>query len=43
MAVNIVEIDKNGRFISGITSDINGNYVLKVPMKKPGTGFVYRI
>lgn len=30
MAVNIVEVDKNGRFISGITSDINGNYVLKV-------------
>jgi TonB-linked SusC/RagA family outer membrane protein len=30
MAVNIVEVDKNGRFISGITSDINGNYVLKI-------------
>lgn len=30
MAVNIVEIDKNGRFISGTVTDINGNYVLKV-------------
>jgi len=30
MAVNIVEVDKNGRFVSGITSDINGNYVLKI-------------
>ena len=30
MSVNIVEIDKNGRFISGTVSDINGNYVFKV-------------
>lgn len=30
MAVNVVEIDKNGRFISGTVTDINGNYVLKV-------------
>ena len=30
LAVNIVEIDKNGRNISGTVSDINGNYVLKV-------------
>ena len=30
MAVNIVEIDKNGRFLSGTVTDINGNYVLKV-------------
>jgi TonB-linked SusC/RagA family outer membrane protein len=28
--VNVVEIDKNGRFISGTVSDLNGNYVLKV-------------
>ena len=26
MAVNVVEIDKNGRFISGTVTDINGNY-----------------
>lgn len=30
VAVNIVEIDKNGRFISGTISDFNGNYVIKV-------------
>ena len=29
-SVNIVEIDKNGRFISGTVSDLNGNYVFKV-------------
>jgi TonB-linked SusC/RagA family outer membrane protein len=29
-SVNIVEIDRNGRFINGTTSDINGNYVLRV-------------
>jgi hypothetical protein len=29
-AVNIVEIDKNGRFIAGTVSDLNGNYVFKV-------------
>jgi TonB-linked SusC/RagA family outer membrane protein len=34
MAVNIVEIDKNGRFISGTVTDINGNYVLKVSDEK---------
>ena len=34
MAVNIVEIDKNGRFISGTVTDINGNYVLKVTDEK---------
>lgn len=28
--VNVVEIDKNGRFVSGITTDLNGNYVIKV-------------
>ncbi len=30
MSVNIVEMDKNGRFISGTITDLNGNYVLKV-------------
>ena len=30
MGVNIVEIDKNGRFIGGTVSDLNGNYVFKV-------------
>ncbi len=34
MAVNVVEIDKNGRFISGTVTDINGNYVLKVTDEK---------
>ena len=34
MAVNIVEIDRNGRFISGTVTDINGNYVLKVSDEK---------
>lgn len=28
--VNIVEIDVNGRFVSGTTSDANGNYILQV-------------
>ncbi len=28
--VNIVEIDENGRFVSGTVTDINGNYVLKI-------------
>ncbi len=28
--VNVVEIDKNGRFVSGTVTDINGTYVLKV-------------
>ena len=29
-SVNIVEIDKNGRFIGGTTTDLNGNYVFRV-------------
>jgi TonB-linked SusC/RagA family outer membrane protein len=28
--VNVIEVDKNGRNISGTLTDINGNYVLKV-------------
>ena len=28
--VNVVEIDKNGRFVSGTVTDLNGNYVIKV-------------
>ena len=28
--VNVVEIDKNGRFVSGTISDLNGNYIIKV-------------
>jgi TonB-linked SusC/RagA family outer membrane protein len=28
--VNVVEIDNNGRFVSGTISDNNGNYILKV-------------
>ncbi len=28
--VNIVEMDANGRFVSGTTSDDNGNYILQV-------------
>jgi len=30
MSVNIVEVDKNGRFIAGTVTDFNGNYVFKV-------------
>jgi TonB-linked SusC/RagA family outer membrane protein len=30
VAVNIVEVDRNGRFINGAVSDVNGNYVLRV-------------
>jgi TonB-linked SusC/RagA family outer membrane protein len=30
ISVNIVEIDKNGRFVSGTVSDLNGNYVIKI-------------
>lgn len=30
VSVNIVEMDKNGRFINGTVTDINGNYVLKI-------------
>ncbi|MEN8156103.1 MAG: SusC/RagA family TonB-linked outer membrane protein [Bacteroidota bacterium] len=29
-SVNIVEVDKNGRYIGGTVSDLNGNYVFKV-------------
>jgi TonB-linked SusC/RagA family outer membrane protein len=29
-SVNIVEIDRNGRFIGGTVSDMNGNYVFRV-------------
>src|SRR5665647_1783794 len=29
-SVNVVEIDKNGRFVSGTVTDVNGNYVFKV-------------
>lgn len=28
--VNVVEMDKNGRFVSGTMSDLNGNYIIKV-------------
>ena len=28
--VNVVEVDQNGRFITGSTTDMNGNYVLRV-------------
>lgn len=30
LAVNIVELDKNGRNITGTVTDLNGNYTLKV-------------
>lgn len=30
VSVNVVEIDRNGRFISGTISDFNGNYVIRV-------------
>jgi TonB-linked SusC/RagA family outer membrane protein len=30
VGVNIVEVDKNGRFISGTITDYNGNFVFKV-------------
>ncbi|MFY9151975.1 MAG: SusC/RagA family TonB-linked outer membrane protein [Prolixibacteraceae bacterium] len=32
--VNVVEIDKNGRFVSGTVTDLNGNYVIKVTNDK---------
>jgi TonB-linked SusC/RagA family outer membrane protein len=32
--VNVVEIDKNGRFVSGTVTDLNGNYVFKVSNDK---------
>ena len=28
--VNVVEVDQNGRFVTGSTTDMNGNYVLRV-------------
>jgi TonB-linked SusC/RagA family outer membrane protein len=28
--VNVVEVDENGRFVTGATTDMNGNYVLRV-------------
>jgi TonB-linked SusC/RagA family outer membrane protein len=28
--VNVVEVDQNGRFVTGATTDMNGNYVLRV-------------
>ncbi|MCB8995537.1 MAG: SusC/RagA family TonB-linked outer membrane protein [Bacteroidales bacterium] len=34
MSVNIVEIDKNGRFVAGTVSDYNGNYVFRVTNKE---------
>ena len=33
MGVNVVEVDKNGRFIAGTVTDLNGNYILKVSNK----------
>ncbi len=30
ISVNVVEMDKNGRFINGTISDLNGNYVIKI-------------
>ncbi len=30
IGVNIVEVDRNGRYINGATTDVNGNYVLQV-------------
>jgi TonB-linked SusC/RagA family outer membrane protein len=32
--VNVVEVDKNGRFVSGQVSDVNGNYIIKVSNDK---------
>jgi TonB-linked SusC/RagA family outer membrane protein len=28
--VNVVEVDQNGRFVTGATTDMNGNYILRV-------------
>ena len=33
IGVNVVEIDKDGRFISGTTTDLDGNYTLTVSSK----------
>ncbi|MBW8331146.1 MAG: SusC/RagA family TonB-linked outer membrane protein [Prolixibacteraceae bacterium] len=33
-SVNVVEIDKSGRFVSGTITDINGNFVFKVSNDK---------
>ncbi len=30
MGVNVVEIDKNGRFLNGTITDLNGNYIISV-------------
>lgn len=43
--VNVVEIDKNGRFVSGTISDQNGNYIIKVsddknPLQASFIGYV---
>ncbi|MFN8206354.1 MAG: SusC/RagA family TonB-linked outer membrane protein [Bacteroidales bacterium] len=32
--VNIVEMDKNGRYVSGTVTDVNGNYTLRVSNDK---------
>ena len=32
--VNVVEMDKNGRFVAGTISDMNGNYIIKVSNDK---------
>ncbi|NJK84640.1 MAG: hypothetical protein HC906_00295 [Bacteroidales bacterium] len=32
--VNVVEVDANGRFVAGTTTDINGNYILRVSSSK---------
>ena len=32
--VNVVEMDKNGRFVSGAMSDLNGNFIIKVSNDK---------
>jgi TonB-linked SusC/RagA family outer membrane protein len=34
ISVNIVEVDKNGRFIAGTVTDFNGNFVFKVSNKQ---------
>lgn len=39
--VNVVEEDANGRFIAGTTSDLNGNYVLKVSSPQAKLQFSY--
>lgn len=39
--VNVVEVDENGRFVAGTTSDLNGNYVLKVSSPTANIQFSY--